>query len=155
MLPEVAFVFVRLLICCKCLFVFAECQPGFFKAETSSGECKPCPDNTQGLDSGALFCPCIDGFYRAPTDPLTGPCSGEKYAENIDTSHFLLLHDFPSLYFWIPIRCANSFYSSEDFMRTWILLQAPENRHLGVHLKGIISVTSFRWLLGVQGAPCL
>uniref|UniRef100_A0A8C5DT58 receptor protein-tyrosine kinase n=1 Tax=Gouania willdenowi TaxID=441366 RepID=A0A8C5DT58_GOUWI len=53
-----------------------ECLPGFFKAEASSGKCEPCPANTQGLDTGALFCPCMDGFYRAPTDPPTGPCSG-------------------------------------------------------------------------------
>ncbi|CAG01742.1 unnamed protein product, partial [Tetraodon nigroviridis] len=49
---------------------------GFFKGEASGEKCKPCPANTQRLNSGALFCPCMDGFYRAPTDPLTGPCSG-------------------------------------------------------------------------------
>ncbi|KAM6924790.1 LOW QUALITY PROTEIN: ephrin type-A receptor 2 [Xenentodon cancila] len=57
-----------------------ECQPGFFKAEASSVKCDPCPANTQGLDPGALFCPCVDGFYRAPTDPITGPCSGPPLA---------------------------------------------------------------------------
>ncbi|XP_054633894.1 ephrin type-A receptor 2 [Dunckerocampus dactyliophorus] len=53
-----------------------ECQPGFFKAEASGDKCQPCPDNTQRLGSGALFCPCKNGFYRAPSDPSTGPCSG-------------------------------------------------------------------------------
>ncbi|XP_068997131.1 ephrin type-A receptor 2 isoform X1 [Embiotoca jacksoni] len=53
-----------------------ECQLGFFKAAVSGGKCEPCPANTQRLDSGALFCPCMDGFYRAPNDPPTGPCSG-------------------------------------------------------------------------------
>ncbi|XP_035501170.1 ephrin type-A receptor 2 isoform X3 [Scophthalmus maximus] len=53
-----------------------ECQPGFFKADAFSDKCEPCPANTQRLDLGALFCPCKDGFYRAPTDPPTGPCSG-------------------------------------------------------------------------------
>ncbi|XP_034446511.1 ephrin type-A receptor 2 isoform X1 [Hippoglossus hippoglossus] len=53
-----------------------ECQPGFFKADALSDKCEQCPTNTQRLDSGALFCPCKDGFYRAPTDPPTGPCSG-------------------------------------------------------------------------------
>ncbi|XP_034732432.1 ephrin type-A receptor 2 isoform X2 [Etheostoma cragini] len=53
-----------------------ECQPGFFKAVASGDKCEPCPANTQRLGSGALFCPCMDGFYRAPTDPSTGPCSG-------------------------------------------------------------------------------
>uniref|UniRef100_A0A8C9X608 receptor protein-tyrosine kinase n=1 Tax=Sander lucioperca TaxID=283035 RepID=A0A8C9X608_SANLU len=53
-----------------------ECQPGFFKAVASGDKCELCPANTQRLSSGVLFCPCMDGFYRAPTDPSTGPCSG-------------------------------------------------------------------------------
>uniref|UniRef100_A0A8C4EH88 receptor protein-tyrosine kinase n=1 Tax=Dicentrarchus labrax TaxID=13489 RepID=A0A8C4EH88_DICLA len=53
-----------------------ECQAGFFKAAASGDKCEPCPANTQKLNSGALVCPCMDGFYRAPTDPPTGPCSG-------------------------------------------------------------------------------
>ncbi|CAJ1055387.1 ephrin type-A receptor 2 isoform X2 [Xyrichtys novacula] len=53
-----------------------ECKPGFFKAEASSDKCEPCPANTQRVDSGASSCPCMDGFYRALSDPLTGPCSG-------------------------------------------------------------------------------
>uniref|UniRef100_A0A3B4TEQ0 receptor protein-tyrosine kinase n=1 Tax=Seriola dumerili TaxID=41447 RepID=A0A3B4TEQ0_SERDU len=53
-----------------------ECQPGFFKAAASGEKCEPCPANTKRQDSGALVCPCMDGFYRAPTDPPTGPCSG-------------------------------------------------------------------------------
>ncbi|XP_049920990.1 ephrin type-A receptor 2 isoform X2 [Epinephelus moara] len=57
-----------------------ECQPGFFKAAASSDKCEQCPANTQRLDSGALLCPCVDGFYRAPTDPPTGPCSGPPSA---------------------------------------------------------------------------
>uniref|UniRef100_A0A7N8WQS4 receptor protein-tyrosine kinase n=1 Tax=Mastacembelus armatus TaxID=205130 RepID=A0A7N8WQS4_9TELE len=57
-----------------------ECQPGFFKAAASSDKCEPCPANTQRLDSGALFCPCVDGFFRAPDDPPTGPCSGPPSA---------------------------------------------------------------------------
>uniref|UniRef100_A0A4W5M640 receptor protein-tyrosine kinase n=1 Tax=Hucho hucho TaxID=62062 RepID=A0A4W5M640_9TELE len=53
-----------------------ECQPGFFKAFVPSNTCKLCPANTQLLGSGALLCPCAEGFYRAPDDPATGPCSG-------------------------------------------------------------------------------
>lgn len=74
---EVVIVFVWLIIDHKCCFVFAECQPGFFRAEVSSNKCEPCPANTQGLTQGSLFCPCVNGFYRAPKDPVTGPCSGE------------------------------------------------------------------------------
>uniref|UniRef100_A0A3P8SQN7 receptor protein-tyrosine kinase n=1 Tax=Amphiprion percula TaxID=161767 RepID=A0A3P8SQN7_AMPPE len=51
-----------------------ECQPGFFKAAASASKCEPCPANTQRLVAGALFCPCMDGFYRAPADPPTGNC---------------------------------------------------------------------------------
>uniref|UniRef100_A0A8C7IN08 receptor protein-tyrosine kinase n=1 Tax=Oncorhynchus kisutch TaxID=8019 RepID=A0A8C7IN08_ONCKI len=53
-----------------------ECQPGFFKAFVPSDTCKLCPANTQLLGSGALLCPCAEGFYRAPDDPSIGPCSG-------------------------------------------------------------------------------
>ncbi|XP_053704767.1 ephrin type-A receptor 2 isoform X2 [Synchiropus splendidus] len=53
-----------------------ECTAGFFKAEASGEKCEPCPANTQRLEAGAVVCPCMDGFYRAPTDPPTGPCSG-------------------------------------------------------------------------------
>lgn len=62
---------------CICL-CFAECRAGFFKAKASSDKCEPCPANTQRLSPGALSCPCMDGFYRAPTDPPTGPCSGNR-----------------------------------------------------------------------------
>ncbi|XP_076022656.1 ephrin type-A receptor 2 [Genypterus blacodes] len=57
-----------------------ECQAGFFKASSSSDMCEPCPANTQRLESGALVCPCMDGFYLAPSDPPTGPCSAPPSA---------------------------------------------------------------------------
>uniref|UniRef100_A0A6Q2YUX1 receptor protein-tyrosine kinase n=1 Tax=Esox lucius TaxID=8010 RepID=A0A6Q2YUX1_ESOLU len=53
-----------------------ECQPGFFKESASSNVCERCPANTQKRDPGALLCPCTDGYYRAPTDNPTGPCTG-------------------------------------------------------------------------------
>uniref|UniRef100_A0A3P9ILI0 receptor protein-tyrosine kinase n=1 Tax=Oryzias latipes TaxID=8090 RepID=A0A3P9ILI0_ORYLA len=52
------------------------CQPGFFKAEASNRSCEACPANSQALVSGAQFCFCKDGFYRAPTDLRSGPCTG-------------------------------------------------------------------------------
>lgn len=58
--------------------VTAGCQPGFFKAEASNRSCEACPANSQALVSGAQFCFCKDGFYRAPTDLRTGPCTGEN-----------------------------------------------------------------------------
>uniref|UniRef100_A0A3Q0R2E3 receptor protein-tyrosine kinase n=1 Tax=Amphilophus citrinellus TaxID=61819 RepID=A0A3Q0R2E3_AMPCI len=72
---------------CQCKPGFEEvkdtcqkCQPGFFKAEASSDGCKPCPANTKMMEAGALLCPCMDGFYRALTDPPTGACSGPPSA---------------------------------------------------------------------------
>ncbi|XP_048096905.1 ephrin type-A receptor 2 [Alosa alosa] len=53
-----------------------ECQPGFFKADASSEACQPCPANTQPSEAGALACPCVDGYHRASTDPLSEGCSG-------------------------------------------------------------------------------
>ncbi|TRZ02472.1 hypothetical protein DNTS_030296, partial [Danionella cerebrum] len=53
-----------------------ECQTGFFKSSVSTDACKPCPENTQPSGPGAKYCPCKDGFYRAPEDPLASACSG-------------------------------------------------------------------------------
>ncbi|XP_063319935.1 ephrin type-A receptor 2 isoform X1 [Pelmatolapia mariae] len=64
-----------------------ECRPGSFKAEASSDACEPCPANTDTLEHGAVLCPCKDGFFRAPTDPSTGPCSGPPSAP-LDLSAF-------------------------------------------------------------------
>ncbi|XP_062872054.1 ephrin type-A receptor 2 [Trichomycterus rosablanca] len=52
-----------------------ECKPGFFKASVSNEACEPCPKNTRPSSPGAATCSCLDGFYRAPDDPLTAPCS--------------------------------------------------------------------------------
>ncbi|XP_029012741.1 ephrin type-A receptor 2 isoform X2 [Betta splendens] len=53
-----------------------ECRPGFFKATASGDKCAPCPANTHAPSSGASSCTCASGFFRAPNDPPTGPCSG-------------------------------------------------------------------------------
>ncbi|XP_047663313.1 ephrin type-A receptor 2 [Tachysurus fulvidraco] len=53
-----------------------ECKAGFFKASVSNEACNPCPENTRTSSPGALSCPCLEGFYRAPEDPLTVACSG-------------------------------------------------------------------------------
>uniref|UniRef100_A0AAR2L7Z2 receptor protein-tyrosine kinase n=1 Tax=Pygocentrus nattereri TaxID=42514 RepID=A0AAR2L7Z2_PYGNA len=53
-----------------------ECKPGFFKTSVSNEACEHCPKNTEPSSSGALSCPCLQGFYRAPNDPLTAACSG-------------------------------------------------------------------------------
>ncbi|KAL7833053.1 hypothetical protein SRHO_G00300710 [Serrasalmus rhombeus] len=52
------------------------CQAGYYKSSVSSEPCQICPENTQHSGHGALVCPCLEGFYRAPDDPSSAPCSG-------------------------------------------------------------------------------
>ncbi|XP_051997459.1 ephrin type-A receptor 2-like [Xyrauchen texanus] len=51
------------------------CEPGYYKSTDSSQLCEVCPDKTQSSSLGALLCPCLEGFFRAPTDPSSAPCS--------------------------------------------------------------------------------
>uniref|UniRef100_A0A8C8HGZ0 receptor protein-tyrosine kinase n=1 Tax=Oncorhynchus tshawytscha TaxID=74940 RepID=A0A8C8HGZ0_ONCTS len=46
------------------------CTPGSFKDSVSSESCEVCPENTEPSTAGALLCPCMEGFYRSPSDPL-------------------------------------------------------------------------------------
>ncbi|XP_026866701.2 ephrin type-A receptor 2a isoform X2 [Electrophorus electricus] len=52
------------------------CEAGFYKSTDSSEPCQVCPANTQISGPGALLCPCMEGFYRAATEPDSTPCSG-------------------------------------------------------------------------------
>lgn len=67
--------------------LLTECKPSFFKASVSNEACKPCPKNTHPSSPGALSCPCLEGFYRAPEDPLTVACSGENIQHGILTNY--------------------------------------------------------------------
>ncbi|NXT24002.1 EPHA2 protein, partial [Syrrhaptes paradoxus] len=51
------------------------CPPGTFKATVSPSGCQPCPPHTQPSPPAATTCPCQDGFFRAPADPPTDPCT--------------------------------------------------------------------------------
>uniref|UniRef100_A0A673MG82 receptor protein-tyrosine kinase n=1 Tax=Sinocyclocheilus rhinocerous TaxID=307959 RepID=A0A673MG82_9TELE len=51
------------------------CEPGYYKSTDSSQPCEVCPENTKPPGRGALLCPCMQGFFRAPTDPDSAPCS--------------------------------------------------------------------------------
>ncbi|KAF7668510.1 hypothetical protein LDENG_00006960 [Lucifuga dentata] len=51
------------------------CKPGYFKPSVSSKLCQVCPENTKPSTAGALVCPCEEGFFRSPSDPLTSACS--------------------------------------------------------------------------------
>uniref|UniRef100_A0A8C8HE12 receptor protein-tyrosine kinase n=1 Tax=Oncorhynchus tshawytscha TaxID=74940 RepID=A0A8C8HE12_ONCTS len=56
------------------------CTPGSFKASLFSESCEVCPENTEPSTAGASLCPCTEGFYRSPSDPLTSACSAPPSA---------------------------------------------------------------------------
>uniref|UniRef100_A0A8C6DAC6 receptor protein-tyrosine kinase n=1 Tax=Moschus moschiferus TaxID=68415 RepID=A0A8C6DAC6_MOSMO len=51
------------------------CSPGFFKPEASESPCLECPAHTLPSSEGAAACECEDGYFRAPQDPLSLPCT--------------------------------------------------------------------------------
>ncbi|XP_030634662.1 ephrin type-A receptor 2a [Chanos chanos] len=51
------------------------CDAGSFKTDVSAEPCQACPENTEPSGPGAVLCPCKEGFYRAPSDPPSTPCS--------------------------------------------------------------------------------
>ncbi|XP_029539767.1 ephrin type-A receptor 2-like isoform X3 [Oncorhynchus nerka] len=56
------------------------CAPGSFKDSVSSESCEVCPENTEPSTAGALLCPCMEGFYRSPSDPFMSACSAPPSA---------------------------------------------------------------------------
>ncbi|XP_036034376.1 ephrin type-A receptor 2 isoform X1 [Onychomys torridus] len=51
------------------------CSPGFFKSEASESPCLECPEHTLPSAEGAASCQCEEGYFRAPEDPLSVPCT--------------------------------------------------------------------------------
>ncbi|XP_054190836.1 ephrin type-A receptor 2 isoform X6 [Homo sapiens] len=51
------------------------CSPGFFKFEASESPCLECPEHTLPSPEGATSCECEEGFFRAPQDPASMPCT--------------------------------------------------------------------------------
>uniref|UniRef100_A0A2K6TZ20 receptor protein-tyrosine kinase n=1 Tax=Saimiri boliviensis boliviensis TaxID=39432 RepID=A0A2K6TZ20_SAIBB len=51
------------------------CLPGFFKFEASESPCLECPEHTLPSPEGAASCECEEGFFRAPQDPVSMPCT--------------------------------------------------------------------------------
>ncbi|KAB0402233.1 hypothetical protein E2I00_013698 [Balaenoptera physalus] len=51
------------------------CSPGFFKSEASESPCLECPQHTLPSSEGATACECEEGYFRAPQDPLSLPCT--------------------------------------------------------------------------------
>ncbi|KAB5584046.1 hypothetical protein PHYPO_G00102890 [Pangasianodon hypophthalmus] len=66
------------------------CDGGYYKSSDSSQPCEVCPANTQHSGPGALQCPCLEGFYRAATDPSSAPCSSPPTPpEDLKAAHRL------------------------------------------------------------------
>lgn len=54
------------------------CPRGTYKALAGNGPCSLCPARSHTPDLAAPVCPCLDGFYRASSDPPEAPCTGES-----------------------------------------------------------------------------
>ncbi|XP_049824323.1 ephrin type-A receptor 4 isoform X2 [Aethina tumida] len=51
------------------------CQPETYKSETGDGPCLPCPKHSVGSEYALTECRCVDGYYRAATDPKNMSCT--------------------------------------------------------------------------------
>ncbi|XP_033015221.1 ephrin type-A receptor 2 [Lacerta agilis] len=51
------------------------CSPGFFKEDISNNACSKCPLHTLPSSEGSTSCPCEEGYFRAPTDPVSLSCT--------------------------------------------------------------------------------
>ena len=60
------------------LFSFPECMPGTFSSIVGNEQCLPCPRNSviSACQVGLTReCPCINGYFKAPTDGHDVPCT--------------------------------------------------------------------------------
>lgn len=60
------------------LLCSSACPRGTYKALAGNGPCSLCPARSHTPDLAAPVCPCLDGFYRASSDPPEAPCTGES-----------------------------------------------------------------------------
>ncbi|XP_071528674.1 ephrin type-A receptor 4-A isoform X4 [Panulirus ornatus] len=51
------------------------CQPGKYKDSVGAADCRACPDHSAAPHAGASECRCDTGYYRAPKDPRSMPCT--------------------------------------------------------------------------------
>ena len=46
------------------MYYTALCVSGQYYS-VSNKECRNCPENSEGMESGLIECPCVEGYYRA------------------------------------------------------------------------------------------
>ncbi|XP_015845809.1 ephrin type-B receptor 6 isoform X3 [Peromyscus maniculatus bairdii] len=56
------------------------CPEGSYKALAGNVPCSACPARSHSPDPAAPVCPCLQGFYRASSDPPEAPCTGPPSA---------------------------------------------------------------------------
>ncbi|XP_059113626.1 ephrin type-B receptor 6 isoform X2 [Peromyscus eremicus] len=56
------------------------CPEGSYKAVAGNVPCSACPARSHSPDPAAPVCPCLQGFYRASSDPPEAPCTGPPSA---------------------------------------------------------------------------
>uniref|UniRef100_A0A1X7SZ33 Fibronectin type-III domain-containing protein n=1 Tax=Amphimedon queenslandica TaxID=400682 RepID=A0A1X7SZ33_AMPQE len=72
------------------------CAPSTYKSTLSNTVCTPCPLNSDSTVHGSSVCQCDSGFYRAPNDGPSMPCTGPPSAPvgilvNVTTSTYSLI----------------------------------------------------------------
>ncbi|XP_054213446.1 ephrin type-B receptor 6 isoform X4 [Homo sapiens] len=56
------------------------CPRGLYKSSAGNAPCSPCPARSHAPNPAAPVCPCLEGFYRASSDPPEAPCTGPPSA---------------------------------------------------------------------------
>ncbi|XP_057406549.1 ephrin type-B receptor 6 isoform X3 [Balaenoptera acutorostrata] len=56
------------------------CPRGSYKASAGNAPCSPCPARSLAPDPAAPVCACLEGFYRASSDPPEAPCTAPPSA---------------------------------------------------------------------------
>ncbi|KAM8974066.1 ephrin type-B receptor 4 [Pelodytes ibericus] len=63
------------------------CPAGTFKPSVGEMPCQPCPLHSLTTAPGATVCGCKGGYYRAPADPATAPCTTTPSAPRSIVAH--------------------------------------------------------------------
>ncbi|XP_026275487.2 ephrin type-A receptor 4-A isoform X4 [Frankliniella occidentalis] len=65
------------------------CAPGKYKHGTGDDRCQLCPEHSKAPDYGFSECRCNGGYYRAPSDPKSMPCTQPPSAPQNLTVNFV------------------------------------------------------------------